>query len=257
MREQSFEKELKQSLHQVPDMINRNHFENTLLLARKEAYRKQSRERISFVYFLAMQIKFIGWKIWSVQGIFLSVIASLFFRFYDYMKEPKYAGKLLFCLSVLVFMTALPFIYRSVRYQMQEIEATSRFSSIKLLMAKLIVIGIGDLSMLSGIFIIALIKTSLETDRIILYLCFPFLLVCGGCLFMLGHLAPKLFFIGSMGLCSFCVLASVLVPAHYAYLFQQSFSAKWIVVCALLVGFCIQQFHYIIYHSPYMEMQII
>ncbi len=256
MKEQNFEKKLKRSLHQSPPMRNEKHFENTLLLARKEAYQKQKRERISFTRFLSMQIKFIGWKIWSVQGIFLAAISCILSRSYDYIKNPQHMTKLLFCLSVLVFMTALPFVYRSVRYQMQEIEAVTRFSSVKLLMAKLIVIGIGDVSILSGILFTTVIKTSLQIDSAILYLSFPFLLVCSSSLFMLGHFTTKQFFVGSMGLCSFLVLVLFVIPRHYGLLFQQSFSAGWIMICALLTAFCIQQFRYILYYSSYTEMQV-
>lgn len=257
MKKQDFEKKIKQSLRQSPATVNKNHFESTILLARAEAYRKQSRERISFTHFLAMQIKFIGWKFWVVQGSFLFVISCMLFPFYEYMKNPQHMAKLLFCISILVFMTALPFIYRSAHYQMQEIESVTRFSSVKLLIAELIVIGIGDIFMLSGIFFTALIKTSLQADSAILYLCFPFLLVCGCCLFMLGHFTPKDFFIGSMGLCSFLVFVFAIAPAHYGFLFQQSFSVKWVIICALLTAFCTQQFRHIMYDSLYVEMQII
>lgn len=257
MRNDNFEKKLKQSLHQAPAMVSEEHFENTLLLAGKEAYRKQKRKRISFTHFLSMQIKFIGWRIWSIQGVSLLIVGGIISCSYDYWKYPQYMVKLLFCLSVLVFMTALPFIHRSVRYQMQEIEAATHFSSVKLLMAKFAVIGIRDVLMLSGIFFTTIVKTSLQADRAVLYLCFPFLLVCSGCLFMLGHFTPKQFFVGSMGLCSFLVLAFSIVPGHYEHLFRQSFSARWIVICVLLIAFCTHQFRYIIHHSSYAEMQVV
>lgn len=258
MRNEDFEKKLTQSLHQPSIMVNEKHFENTLFLARLQACQKHKRERISFTRFLATQIKFIGWKVWTAQGIFLLIISGMLTGLYgrSYLGNQQHMARLLFCLSVLVFMTALPFVYRSVRYQMQEIEAATRFSSVKLLMAKLTIIGIGDLFILSGIFCITIEKTALQAGSAILYLGFPFLLASSGCLFMLGHFTSKQFFVGSMGLCSFLILVSFTAFRHYEALFPYSFSVGWIVICALLIVFCVHQFRYILYHSPYTEMQI-
>ncbi|MBD5550504.1 MAG: hypothetical protein HDQ96_04915 [Lachnospiraceae bacterium] len=255
MRNDNFEKKLKRSLHQLPVIESREHFGNTLMLFGKEACERQKRKRISFAYFLSMQIRFIGWKIWGIQSLSLLLIGKMLFHLYGDLR-PQYMIKLLFCLSVLVFMTALPFIYRSVRWQMQEIEAAARFSSIKLLMAKLVVIGMGDIWILSGIFLTVLVKTPLRAESAIFYLCFPFLLTGSGCLFMLGHLSPGRSLVGSMGLCSGLMLAFAFIPGRYEFVFQQSFSAGWIIICALLLAFCVYQFRYIIYRSAYMEMQV-
>ena len=226
MKEQDLEKKLKRALHQPYTIANEKHFENTILLVKEEACQKKKRERISFSRFLIMQTKYIGWKIWSIQGIFLLFISYLLTCFYDYRESPQFVAKLLFCFSILLFMTALPFIYRSVHYQMQEIEAATRFSSVKLLMAKLIIIGIGDVFMMSGIFFTTIVKTSLQADCIILYLCFPFLLVSSGCLFMLGHFTPKHFLTGSIGLCLFFMIIIPGILGQYEVLFQQSFSVS-------------------------------
>lgn len=257
MKRADFENQLKQSLHRHPiAMAGGEALESTILLAGKEVCRKQGRKRISFSRFLLMQMKFIGWKIWGIQAFPLVLIALIFSRPNEYLQNPLHLTKLLFCLSVLVFMTAIPFLYRCVRYRMQEVEAATRFSSVKLLMAKLILIGMGDIFLLGSIFLTAMLKTSLRADSAILYLCFPFLLAGSGSLFMLGHFSPRQFFAGSMGLCVFLPLAFSSLPGHYTFLFQQSFSGGWMAACAVLTFFCICQFRYIIYRSSYTEMQI-
>lgn len=259
MKKKNLEKELSRSLLSPAVTINEKHFRDTCLLAEKEACLKQKRARISFISFLFMQIRFIGFKIWSVQVIFLLFVSGMFNRLYgvDSSETPLSTARLLFCLSILVLMTALPFLYRSVRYRMQEIEAAARFSCVKLLMAKLAMVGIGDLFILSGIFCITIWKTSLQADSALLYLCFPFLLAGSGCLFILGHFTPKQFFTGSMGLCSFLILAASILFRHSTMLFCRSFSAGWIAACIFLAAFCGWQFRYILYRSSYTEMQII
>lgn len=255
MRNKDFYNIVRHSLHQTPVPANDEHLAHMLSLSKKEISRRQNRERISYARFLSMQIKYVGWKIWAAQGVFLLIIRSLLTRFYG-RDDPKYMMRLLSALSVLVLMTALPLIYRSVRCQMQEVEAATRFSSVKLLMAKLTMIGIGDLFLLGTIFLSALWKSSLRADSVFFTLCFPFLLTGSVCLFLLGHLNARQFFVGSTGFCSLCILFSCVGLRHFENLLCPPLSLGWALTCALLMLFCIRQFRYIMYRSPYAEMQL-
>lgn len=256
MRNEILEKELRQSLRQFPVAINKEQFARTLTLVQEEACLKQRRARISFTCFLWKQIKFIGFKIWMVQGIFLFFINRILSRLYERLVNPQNMAKLLFSLSVLVCMSVLPFLYRSVRYQMQEVEAATRFSCTKLLLARLIVIGIGDLTILSGIFLTTMVQTVLPADSTFLYLCFPFLLAGSGCLFMLEHFAPRQFLMGSFLFCTILALVFCVIPEQYGFCFQQSFSAVWSAICSLLLICCIRQVRRIILNSVYVEIQV-
>lgn len=251
------EQKLKQSLHRPSPVTNDTHRNDTILLVREEACRKQGRRRISFARYLLLQIRFMGWKIWMIQGIFLLLTVTLLSRFYRYHVTVQHTVKLLVCLSVLVFMTALPFLYRSISCRMQEIEAASRFSYAKLLLAKLIVVGIGDISLLACIFLTTVIKAGLPAGSAVFYVCFPFLLSGSGCLYMLGHFAPRHFFSGSLIFCSLLVLAFGVIPGQYTVLFQQSLSAVWIMICALLFSFCAKQLCHIMDSAFFEELQII
>lgn len=256
MKNDVLQKNLRQILQQSPALTNESHLENTLCLVRQEACRKQKRKRISFTQFLTKQIKFMGWKIWITQGIFLCLLISVLSQFFGYPISPQTMAKLLFCLSVLVFITMIPYLYRCVRYQMQEIEAAARFSSTKLLMAKLIIIGIGDVSILCGIFFTTILQTALPAAYTVLYLCLPFLLAGGG-LFLLNHCTPRHFLTGSLLFCRLLILGACMIPGHYMLELQQSFPIIWIMVCVLLSVFCIRQLRHITQGASYTEMQLI
>lgn len=256
MRNDISEEKLKRTLQQIPIAIDEEHFARTLNLVQKEASLRQRREHITFAYFLRKQIKFMGFKVWIVQGVFLICINQLLSQLYGPLVNPSNIIKLLFGVSVLVCMSVLPFLYRSVRYQMQEIEAASRFSCTKLLLVKLIVIGIGDFSVLGSIFLTTMVRTSLSADNAFLYLCFPFLLAGSGCLFMLGHFTPRQFLMGSFSFCFALVLVFCLIPGQYAFMFQQSFSAVWMAICTLLCICCVSQIRGIIRDSAYTETQV-
>lgn len=255
-KEKQLEQRLKQSLHQIPSVSNNTHLYTTILLAEREARLKQRQERISFARFLAKQIRFIGRKIWIVQGVSLFVMIALISRFYGDSITLHQMIKRLACLSVLVFMTALPLLYRSVRYRMQEIETASRFSGVKLLLARLILIGIGDICLLTGIFLTSIINTLIPADSAFFCLCFPFLLSGSVCLYMLGHLTPGQFLAGSLLSCSFLAVLFALIPGQYMFLYQPSLSAVRALLCAFLLALCIHQLRYIIKTSSYEELQL-
>ena len=257
MNYEILENKLKQTLQQVPAVIDNSHLESTLSLARKEACLRQRRERISFAGFLIRQMTFMGWKVWTVQGIVLGILNAVLSRFYGYHISLQTMVKLLFCLSILVFMTVLPLLYRSVRYQMQEIEAATRFSCVKLLLARLFIISIGDVLLLCGIFLSTVLKTTLPAGSTILYLCFPFLLAGSGCLYMLRHFAPRHFFMGSLFFCFFLMLVFCIIPNQYMLLSLPSLTLVWIMICALLFAFCIWQFRHIVKDSSFTEAQLI
>lgn len=192
-----------------------------------------------------------------MQGTLLFAVCWLLSHLFGqgYWKDPQSVAGLLFCLSVLIFMTAPPFLYRSIRYRMQEVEAAARFSSVRLLMARLIIIGIGEAALLSGILLTAPVKTALLPSSAMVSILFPFLLASSGCLYLLGHVCPRQFLAGSMGLCGFLLMVLSLAHRHFHLFFR--LSPGWIGICTLLIAFCCHQFHHILHNCAYAEMQVI
>lgn len=255
MTNKDFETRLRQVYHAADTTVRPASMSAAVLLARKEAYSR--RQRLSFPQFLSMQIRFIGWKVWAAQAACLLTVCGLLYNLFGqgYWKDPQSVAGLLVCLSLFTFMTAPPFLYRSIRYRMQEVEAAARFSSVRLLMARLIIIGIGDGVLLSAILLTAAAKTTLQLGGAALSVIFPFLLACSGCLYLLGHVCPRQFLAGSMGLCGFLLMVLSLAHRHFHLFFR--LSPGWIGVCTLLIVFCCHQFHHLLYHYAYAEMQVI
>ena len=255
MTNNDLETRLRQAYQGADVEVRSSSMSAAVLLARKEAYSR--RQRLSFPQFLSMQIRFIGWKIWAAQGTLLFAVCGLLSHLFGqgYWKDPQSVAGLLFCLSLFTFMAAPPFLYRSTCYRMQEVEAAARFSSVRLLMARLIIIGIGDAALLSGILLTAAANTTLQAGSAALSVGFPFLLASSGCLYLLGHVCPRQFLAGSMGLCGFLLMVLSLAHRHFHLFFRPS--PGWIGVCTLLIVFCCHQFHYLLHNCAYAEMQVI
>lgn len=257
MTKKDLKTQLRQACQGAGVEVRASSMSAAILLARKEAYSR--RQRLSFPQFLSMQIRFIGLKVWAVQSTLLLAVCGLLSHLFgqEYWKDPHFVAGLLVCLSLFTFMTAPPFLYRSVRYRMQEVEAAARFSSVRLLMARLIIIGTGDAALLSSIVLTAAVKTALPPSRAVVSIILPFLLACSGCLYLLGHVCPRQFLAGSMGLCGFLLVGLSLAQRYFHFFSVLPLSPGWVGVCALLIAFCCHQFHHLLRHCAYAEMQVI
>lgn len=250
-------RDLEAKLRQTFSAVDTGDCPSSLLSAAMQEMNIRSRKKhISFSQFLSLQVRFIGWKVWTVQGVFLLGICFLLSQLFGgaYWREPKSVAELLCFLSVLVFMTVPPFLYRSTRYKMQEVEAATRFSSVQLLMARLIIIGAGDAALLGGILLTTALTSSLQTGSAMFSLALPFLLASSGFLYFLGHVSPQKCFGYSMGLCAFLLLGLLLSHRHFSILLIPPMG--WIGGCAVLIAFCCHQFQYLIYHCTFAEIQI-
>ena len=234
---------LKDTLHESGDFSADAQTEAVRWNLKKEIVRKRCRKRIGFSEFLFLQMKFIGWRIWLCQGsLLLGIIICITTLLGRHVwLDQNYAPRLLCCLSILISMTALPFIHRSMQYKMHELEATTRFSSVRLLLAKLILLGIGDFFMLSAILMIMVLKTSLYTGSLVLYLLFPFLLASSGTIFLLGHLRSEHYLQVSLGFYVLLITLFGMSRRIYPGFIQSSGFAGWIAGCVVLAAFCIWQ----------------
>ncbi len=256
MKNTDFEKLLKQSLHEIPNV--ENGMEHMILLARSQASRRYKRERIPFRWFLTKQVRYIGWKLWAIQGLMLLLFDRMLIQLYGerFWDSPTSVARLLFCVSTLVAMMTLPMLYRSRKYRMQEIESASYFSCTKLLMAKLAVIGSGDVLLLAGMFRMTMVRTSTQAGNLAFYLLLPFLVMSAAYLYMMGHCSGNGFFVGSITLGTAMLLFAVALPGRWLPLFQQSMTLGWLIFCIGLLAFSAEQLRYLLHRSPYAELQI-
>lgn len=249
-------KQLKEMLHLQTEPENREQINLICRCVKPLLEEKRKRRRINYSEFLKRQLRFIGWPIWLMQGTALIMLCIVFYGPLNFYLEDSVKGIafLLCCLSVLVLLSSVPIIHRSVRYKMREIELSTRFSSVKLLLAKLLLIGIGNLVLLSVIFLLTITNTSLQTESVLLYLLLPYLAACSGFLYLLGHIPADKFEVYSVGMCCLMLTVFTILNRFHSDFFRQTFSTGWLLVCLLLVLFIIKQLRYIMYRSTYAQI---
>lgn len=242
-------KPLKQTLRnslqdckRYPD--NRDALTRILPLVRQEYKVRTQRQSIPFGEFLLRQIAFLGKRVWFSQALLLFLLCLLVNTGYNIrsgITRLTFVPFLLGCCSVILLTAAVPMLYRSVRFQMLETEAATRFSVSRLLLARLCIIGSGDLVMLGALLLFTVQKSGLSPGGILLYLLVPFLLTASGYLTILAHMAYRFFpYLGSA--MSACLLAGLCYlkkwqPAFYGH----TFTPGWGMVCLILLLFCMWQ----------------
>ncbi|MEA4925697.1 MAG: hypothetical protein VB084_10335 [Syntrophomonadaceae bacterium] len=216
--------------------ISEEHFAQTMREARVAYQGRRQRERIQYPAFLLRQVRFVGATVWLLQG-FMLLCAFWLFGLTDTGAvsnlEPRHLPVLLGCFAVFIAMTGIPFIGRSVRYRMLETEMAARISIPKLLLARIFIIGIGNVLLLTVSFLLASTKAELGTGSIALYLLLPYLIACCGCLFIQAYAHS-----GQQGFIStaFCFSLTALLFVLYKtapVVYEQASAPVWGVLCAI------------------------
>ncbi len=157
---QKLKKEL-QMLYQPPDPVRKQEF-----------LQRMPESRMSNMEFLRSQTGYIRKWNWLISA---AVLTGGICAAFD--KNRMYTGILAAMLPVL----ALSFVAegsRSVRYGMEELEMVSRFSPKAVLMAKFMILGLGNMIVLAALFPLLMWNGTYEHLSAALVILFPYLLSC-------------------------------------------------------------------------------
>ena len=252
-----FEKDLRKSLKEYGEAdYSQRSFEETAA-AVKNAYKSHiQRPRISYGQFLLRQIRFTGGKIWAIQAAVLLVICTLLNAVFLNGYTGADFRQLVFLLgitAVLAAMTGFPYICRSLRYSMYETETASKVSYSGLLLARLLLTGMGNLVMLAIIFAAAYLESASISMSTAVYMILPFAAVWAGCLTILKHACGKRthFYCAAFSM-SFMLLLFILYKA-LPQLFAREMADLWFAVCIVIIGGLLAQARTLIKKSSSMD----
>lgn len=201
-------KELK-DLYQVN--VSEKHLNQTSLLAQRIYRDTRKMNPISFSNFMYRQIKHVGLPIWIFQAVVLFLTLLLFGILFQ---EPIYTDNpiLLSMLSIFTAMTSIPFLGRSIKYKMFEIEMVTSMSLGKLTLCRLLIIGIGDAAALFILMGLSVSQLNIAITNLLIYIIMPFLLTCYGCMFIFNRMGGM----NNISLSTlFCFLLMILIQKVY------------------------------------------
>jgi hypothetical protein len=232
--------QLQEALKNRPDLqISEEHLTKTVEAARIAYQSRRRGRRIRYPAFLLRQVRFIGAPAWLLQGAaLLSIFLCWNFFFkgdFGYIKS-RHLPPLLGCSAVVIAMPGIPFIGRSVKYRMLEIEMAARLSFRSLLLARILIVGAGSVPALGTVFLLASAATGLTTGGALIYLSLPYLLVsCGGILIQLRARGQAADFIYA-ALCVFFIALLFTLYKVFPQIYEQALLGVWRTLCAVFAA---------------------
>lgn len=245
MRKSDIEERMRQSLQKRTDPHIEESGRGAVMLAARQEYRAASgNRRISFWQFMAGQVRFMGWRTWGAQAAALMTVYAFFYTLYrgdmGYLWG-RHLPVLLCFASVFLLFPSLPMLARSRRYQMAETEQVSRFSSNRLLTARLMIISAGDFLMLVLLFLFSVVGMGGNPGVALLYLLMPFLVLGSIYMTIAVHVEMQYILRACFGAGIGTVVILLLMYYYCHGFYEHSFQKGWMAVCAVAVLWDIRQ----------------
>lgn len=224
---------------------NRNKMQITILLCQKAYQERLLSKRIGFCEFISTQIRFIGRWVWIAQAVFLLIFLLILSRCRVGTDDMQSIFLLLSLVAPLISFGGFPEILKSYAHNMEEIEASTRFSMQKLMGARMLILGLSDLCSLTVILAASAAAAGNVSPllRMMLYLFVPFNLTCCVCMAVLGHVKSRYAGYCSGGICIACIVIFCRLPwaTHY---YETAATGVWIILFFLsIVALAIELVH--------------
>lgn len=192
---------------------------------RKQAFVRQfGLEKINLFHMVATQTRYISKWVWVFSGLLFGATYLV-----TRISHPGYVSMVLGFVPFLVMLSVTESM-RSYRYGMEELELSARFSLKSIILARMIMLGLGNLAVLAGITF--LLRSNMQINMV--YVMTPYFLTAGGGLWIVRNLPDKEGTYLCFGLATLvCVLQLSLSWRPHA-IFAVEY--VWIWMCACVVG---------------------
>lgn len=245
----SLEKALRQAMQSLPLENDEATLEQTVRKAQALYRQKRAEKRLSFWGLVLSQLRFMRWRSWLGQlaGVLVAAVCLLSVGARDagaFML--RHGPFLLSGCSVVLVMFNLPWIKRSKRWQMAEVERASAYSYAGLLGARFVLLLLSDGLMFLVLGLSVAGASQLKGAQAALYLLLPFLLLASGYMLALAKGVLKrpeaVCWMMSAGM----LLLLGYLDKYYPAFYSGAFNGVWLAVCLVLTGFLLRQWRYLL-----------
>lgn len=191
---------------------------------KKRAFVRQfGLQKINMPYMVFMQARYISKWVWLLSalvcGLTVYVAANA---------EIKYVGAIFACIPFLV-MVSVTESTRSYRYGMEELELSARFSLKSIVMARMVMLGLGNLAVLACTLL--LLGDMGQVNAV--YVIAPYFLTAGGGLCIVRKMRGNEGAFLCFGLAALVSAMQIYLPWQFESLFEPQNTWIWAVVCGL------------------------
>lgn len=192
MVNRAFNKKVKDALSEKSPEVTKAQAEQMVLLAKMQFRKSSRKEKIGFGELMLYQIRMIGVRIWGIEIITMLCLALVLRGFLQDLLffTPRKIALLLSCAVVMASMFLLPFLYRSARFKMMEIESAAYFSIRRILISRFFLFFGGEIVIAAAVCTMAYTGQFMKMSMLI-YVLLPLLLTGDGLLFFLRNTVPE------------------------------------------------------------------
>ncbi len=181
-------------------------------------------QRINLFHVIAMQARYISKWVWIISGLFFGATCLA-----AQMAEWKHVSMVLAFVPFLVMLSVAESM-RSYHYGMEELELTARFSLKSIVLARMVMLGLGNLVVLAGIML--MLRSEYQIN--IIYVMTPYFLTAGGGLCIVRRLRGGEGIFLCFGLAALICVLQLHLPWGFEVIFKPE--NVWIWVCACVLG---------------------
>lgn len=172
---------------QIPDSV----IDETVDLAKMEFERTPIQYKMPFKDVLIGQIKYISPYTWIVQAAILLIVSCFLLLSTNGINERQTIITILSVAAPIIALVGIPELAKSFSYNMWELESTSKFNLQKLVVIRLMIIGLIDLSTITIIVMATCTFYEISFVNVMLYILVPFSLSNSIYLFLLRKFQGK------------------------------------------------------------------
>ncbi|QIB69069.1 hypothetical protein Ami103574_06925 [Aminipila butyrica] len=213
----------------------------------KERFLEQLRyPKITYQEFLFEQLRYIRKRIWMASVLIILFGWIITFRLPAFQYWRADGIKIWNISAILPFLAMITIteIYRSVAYNMAELEESCRFSLSQIIMARMSILGGVNFVILILLLIFMNQVSSWRLLQIISYSMTPYLLVCAICLWLLNrmHGSDGMYACGAAT--GFVSVSNILIQISAVSLYSDTYLNGWLTIFAgsvVLIGFQIRK----------------
>ena len=182
-------------------------------------------QKIDIFSLSVKQAKYISKWVWICSIFFCGLLYGL-----GTLLEGRYVGTIAAFLPFLVMLSVTEST-RSYRHGMEELELSARFSLKSIVMARMCILGMGNMLVL--VFAVMCIGRWRESN--FLYMITPYFLSVGGGFYIVRTVRGRESVFFCFGLAGMISMLQALLPFYFQIIFSAEYLFMWAVVCAVAV----------------------
>lgn len=181
-------------------------------------------QRMNLFHVIAMQARYISKWVWMISALFFTATCLV-----AQVAEWKYVSMVLAFVPFLVMLSVAESM-RSYHYGMEELELSVRFSLKSIVLARMVMLGLGNLLVLAGVML--MLKGEYQVN--VIYVMTPYFLTAGGGLCIVRRLRGNEGIFLCLGLAVLVCALQLYLPWSFAAIFKPE--KVWVWVCACVIG---------------------